>query len=137
VDRLDLQAVMLGFIVKLFVLVRKVRDVWEWLNFMRVSTSEGGAVMSRCGFRSVHYLEAKIRCKNAIILSLTVYMHISDMLGVVETPLMKVLMNTDTSLAEEAVGSASRWSGSISGPLCGQICTMGKTSHQKESVHFH
>ena len=35
---------MLGFIVKLFVLVRKVRDVWEWLNCMHVDTSEGGAV---------------------------------------------------------------------------------------------
>ena len=54
---------MLGFIVKLFVLVRKVRDVWEWLNCMHVDTSEGGAVMSRCGFRSVRYLEVKIRCK--------------------------------------------------------------------------
>ena len=29
-------------------------------------TSEGGAVMSRCGFRSVRYLEVKIRCKNAL-----------------------------------------------------------------------
>ena len=28
-----------------------------------VDTSEGGAVMSRCGFRSVRYLEVKIRCK--------------------------------------------------------------------------
>ena len=55
---------MLGFTVKLFVLGRKVRDVWEWLNCMH--TSEGGAVMSRCGFRSVHYLEVKIRCKNAL-----------------------------------------------------------------------
>ena len=27
---------MLGFIVKLFVLVHKVRDVWEWLNCMHV-----------------------------------------------------------------------------------------------------
>ena len=36
---------MLGFIVKLFVLVRKVRDAWEWLNCMHVDTSEGGAVM--------------------------------------------------------------------------------------------
>ena len=27
---------------------------------------EGGAVMSRCGFRSVRYLEVKIRCKNAL-----------------------------------------------------------------------
>jgi len=31
-----------------------------------VDTSEGGAVMSRCGFRSVPYLEVKIRCKNAL-----------------------------------------------------------------------
>ena len=34
---------------------------------MRVAelhASEGGAVMSRCGFRSVRYLEVKIRCKN-------------------------------------------------------------------------
>ena len=30
---------------------------------MHVDTSEGGAVMSRCGFRSVRYLEVKIRCK--------------------------------------------------------------------------
>jgi len=57
---------MLGFIVKLFVLVRKVRDVWKWLNCMHVDTSEGGAVMSRCGFWSVRYLEIKIRCKNAL-----------------------------------------------------------------------
>ena len=41
----------------LFVLVCKVRDVWEWLYCMHVDTSEGGAVMSRCGFRSVCYLE--------------------------------------------------------------------------------
>ena len=54
---------MLGFMVKLFVLVHKVRDVWEWLNCMHVDTSVGGAVMSRCGFRSVRYLEVKIRCK--------------------------------------------------------------------------
>ena len=59
---------MLGFIVKLFVLVRKVRyGKWEWLNCMHVDTSEGGAVMSRCGFRSVRYLEVKIRCKNALV----------------------------------------------------------------------
>ena len=50
----------------LFVLVRKVRDVWAWLNCMHVDASEGGAVMSRCGFRSVRYLEVKIRCKNAL-----------------------------------------------------------------------
>ena len=54
---------MLGFIVKLFVATRAqgipVRDVWEWLNCMHVETSEGGAVMSRCGFRSVRYLEVK------------------------------------------------------------------------------
>ena len=31
--------------------------MWEWLNCMHVDTSEGGAVMSRCGFRSVRYLE--------------------------------------------------------------------------------
>ena len=58
---------MLGFIVKLFVLVlvRKVRDVWEWLNCIHVAvaTSEAGAVMSRCGFRSVPYLEVN---KNAL-----------------------------------------------------------------------
>ena len=48
-DRLDLQVVI--------VYVGK-RDVWEWLH---VDTSEGGAVMSRCGFRSVRYLEVKIR----------------------------------------------------------------------------
>jgi len=28
--------------------------------------SEGGAVMSRCGFWSVRYLEVKIRCKSAL-----------------------------------------------------------------------
>ena len=50
----------------LFVLVRKVRDVWDWLNCMHVDTSEGGATMARCGFRSVRYLEVKIRCKNAL-----------------------------------------------------------------------
>ena len=61
-------------------------------------------------------------------LVLTVYMQVSAMLGVVETPLKNVLMNVDTSSAEEAVGSASRWSGSISGPACGQICRMGKIS---------
>jgi len=38
VDRLDLQVVI--------VYVGK-RDVWEWLH---VDTSEGGAVMSRCGY---------------------------------------------------------------------------------------
>jgi len=30
------------------------------------SSSEGGAVMSRCSFRSVCYLEVKIRCKDAL-----------------------------------------------------------------------
>ena len=61
---------MLGFI---FVLVHKVRDVWEWLNcmymrfsYVHVDTSEGGVVMSRCGFRSVRYLEVIIRCKSAL-----------------------------------------------------------------------
>jgi len=47
VDRLDQQVVVyvqqLGFKVKLFVLVREVRDVWEWLNCMHAC--EGGAVM--------------------------------------------------------------------------------------------
>jgi len=33
---------------------------------MHVDTSEGGAVMSRCGFWSVCYLEVKIRCKNTL-----------------------------------------------------------------------
>ena len=56
---------MLWFIVKLFVLVRKARDMWEWLNCMHVDTSEG-AIMSRCGFRSVRHLEVKIHCKNAL-----------------------------------------------------------------------
>ena len=54
-------------------------------------------------------------------LLLTVYMHISDMLGVVEIPLKNVWMKADTSFTPEAVGSASLWSGSISGPVCGQI----------------
>ena len=42
--------------------------MWEWLNCMHVhvDTSEGGAVMSRCGFRSVLYLEVKVRCKNTL-----------------------------------------------------------------------
>ena len=67
-DRLDLQVVIVYVRVcsKQFVLVRKVRDVWEWLNCMHIDTSEGGAVMSRCGFQSVRYLEVKIRCKNAL-----------------------------------------------------------------------
>ena len=30
------------------------------------NTSEGGAVMSRCGFRSVRCLEVIIRCKNTL-----------------------------------------------------------------------
>ena len=34
---LQLVLFMLGFIVKLFVLVRKVSDVWEWLNCMHVA----------------------------------------------------------------------------------------------------
>jgi len=68
VDILDLQVVIVyvGVYSKTIVLVRKVRDVWEWLNCMHVDTSEGGAVMSRCGFRSVRYLEVKIRSKNAL-----------------------------------------------------------------------
>ena len=33
---------------------------------MHVDTSEGGAVMSRCGFQSVRYLEEKMCCKNAL-----------------------------------------------------------------------
>ena len=45
------------------VLVRKVRDVWEWLNCMHIDTSEGGAVMPRCGFQSVRYLEVKYIAK--------------------------------------------------------------------------
>ena len=46
---------MLGLVKYLYILVRKVRDVWEWLN----CTSEEVAAMSRCGFRSVRYLEVK------------------------------------------------------------------------------
>ena len=46
--------------------MHKVRDMWEWLNYMHVDTSKGGAVMSRCGFRSIRYLEVKIRCINAL-----------------------------------------------------------------------
>ena len=62
-DRLDLQVV----IVYVRVLCARYVDVWEWLNCMHVDTSEGGgAVMSKCGFRSVRYLEVKIRCKNAL-----------------------------------------------------------------------
>ena len=68
VDRLDLQVVIVyvGVYSKLFVLVHKVRDVWEWLNCMHVDTSEGGAVMSRCGFRSVRYLEVKITLQKTL-----------------------------------------------------------------------
>ena len=51
-DRLDLQVVIV-YVGVIFVLVRKVRDVWEWLNCIHVDTSEGEAVMSRCGFRRV------------------------------------------------------------------------------------
>ena len=63
-DRLDLQVV----IVYVGVICTRAQDtcVWAWLNCMHVDTSEGGAVMSRCGFRSVRYLEVKIRCKNAL-----------------------------------------------------------------------
>ena len=32
---------------------------------INIATSEGGAATSRCGFRSVRYLEVKIRCKSA------------------------------------------------------------------------
>ena len=48
--------------------MRKVREAWKWLNCMHIDTREGGAVMPRCGFRSVRYLEVKlkIRCKNAL-----------------------------------------------------------------------
>ena len=46
--------------------MRKVRDVWEWLKCMHVDTSEGGALISRCGLWSFRYLEVKIRCKNAL-----------------------------------------------------------------------
>ena len=64
VDRLDLQVV----IVYVVVICTRAQGtcVWEWLNYMHVDTSEGGAVMSRCGFRSVGYLEVKIRCKNTL-----------------------------------------------------------------------
>ena len=61
-DRLDLQVVIVYVgVSKIFVLVRKVRDVWEWLNCMHahMRTSEEVAAMSRCGFRSVRYLEVK------------------------------------------------------------------------------
>ena len=56
-DRLDLQVV----IVYVGVICTRAQDtcVWAWLNCMHVDTSEGGAVMSRCGFRSVRYLEVK------------------------------------------------------------------------------
>ena len=58
---------MLGFIVKLLFCTRAQGTcVWEWLNCMHVDTSEGGAVMSRCGFWSVRYLEVEIHCKNAL-----------------------------------------------------------------------
>ena len=48
VDGLDLQVVIVYVgVVKLFVLVSKVRDLWEWLNCMHIDTNEEGAVMSR------------------------------------------------------------------------------------------
>ena len=50
---------MLGFIVKLFVLMHKVRDMREWLNCMHVDNV-------KVWFRSVRYLEVKIRCQNAL-----------------------------------------------------------------------
>ena len=46
VDGLDLQVVNVGAYSK--------------------TEGSGGAVMSRCGFRSVCYLEVKVRCKNAL-----------------------------------------------------------------------
>ena len=36
------------------------------MEVAELHASEGGAVMSRCGFRSVRYLEVKIHCKNAL-----------------------------------------------------------------------
>ena len=36
------------------------------MGVAELHASEGGAVMSRCGFRSVHYLELKIQCKSAL-----------------------------------------------------------------------
>ena len=36
------------------------------MGVAELHASEGGAVMSRCGFRSVCYLEVKIQCKSAL-----------------------------------------------------------------------
>jgi len=71
VDRLDLQVIVYVGVYHskttcICTRARKVHGVWEWLNCMHVDTSEGGVVMSRCGFRSVRYLEVKIRCKSAL-----------------------------------------------------------------------
>ena len=90
---------------------------WCWSNlgaypklgFYRVSSADQETTESHYSNKQLH------------VLLLTMYMHISDMLGVVEIPLRNVWMNADTSFIQEAVGSASLWSGSISGPVCGQI----------------
>ena len=36
------------------------------MGVAELHASEGAAIMSRCGFQSVHYLEVKMRCKNAL-----------------------------------------------------------------------
>ena len=64
VDRLDLQVIVyVGVSETLCTRAQGIGDVWEWLNCMHIDTSEGGAVMSRCGFRSVRYLEVKYVAK--------------------------------------------------------------------------
>ena len=62
-NRLDLQVV----IVYVGVICTRARARYVTCGSgWHVDTSEGGAVMSRCGFRSVRYLEVKIRCKNTL-----------------------------------------------------------------------
>ena len=53
---------------------------------MHVDTSEGGAVVSRCGFRSVRYLEVSIHCEYALGL------RIVSAVRSLECPLREVLL---------------------------------------------
>ena len=50
----------------LFVLVRKVRDVWQWLNCMHVDTSEGGAVNVKVWFPECPLFGGKNTLQNAL-----------------------------------------------------------------------
>jgi len=67
VDRLDLEVVIVWVYSKTIgTCSQSTRRVGVAELHAHVDTSEGGAVISRCGCRSVHYLEVKIRCKNAL-----------------------------------------------------------------------